>query len=294
MQRSLALPTPRHGLRGALTAATLISLTACGAVPGPTDGDLADATLGHVHGLGVDPADGQLYAASHTGVVRIDDDGSAVRVADRRQDTMAFAVTGPGTFLGSGHPDPREDLPTHLGLIESTDAAETWEPVSLQGEVDFHALEVAGEQVYGFDAVTGRLLVTTDREEWSDVATTTVLDLAWSGEDDGTVWATTGDGLVAYDAEGGSSAADGAPGVVLIDSPRPGRLAGVTPDGEVFSTDDPVAGPWQQADGDVPGTPEAFEATPDGWYVATRAGIHRSTDGGASWDLVHDAAEGVR
>ena len=58
---------------------------------------------------------------------RIDEHGTATRIADRWQDTMAFTVTvtGAGTFLGSGHPDLREDLPPHLGLIESTDAGET-------------------------------------------------------------------------------------------------------------------------------------------------------------------------
>jgi hypothetical protein len=50
-------------------------------------------------------------------------DGKPERVADRWQDTMGFAVVGPDHFLASGHPDLREDLPAHLGLIESTDSA---------------------------------------------------------------------------------------------------------------------------------------------------------------------------
>lgn len=44
--------------------------------------------LGHVHGLGVTPEDGDLYVASHFGVFRIVD-GELERVADRWQDTMA-------------------------------------------------------------------------------------------------------------------------------------------------------------------------------------------------------------
>ncbi|KRF11463.1 hypothetical protein ASG90_17120 [Nocardioides sp. Soil797] len=73
--------------------------------------------MGHIHGLGVDPADGTLYAATHFGVMPIEDDGSTTRIADGWQDTMAFTIIGPNHFVGSGHPDLREDLPPHLGRI---------------------------------------------------------------------------------------------------------------------------------------------------------------------------------
>lgn len=86
-------------------------------------------SLGHVHAFGVNPADQMLYAATHFGVIRISDDGSLTRIADRWQVTMAFIIIGPDHFLGSGHPDMREGLPPHLGLIESTDAANTWSTV---------------------------------------------------------------------------------------------------------------------------------------------------------------------
>jgi hypothetical protein len=33
---------------------------------------------------------------------------------------MGFTIVGPNRFLGSGHPDLRDDLPPLLGLIEST------------------------------------------------------------------------------------------------------------------------------------------------------------------------------
>jgi len=69
--------------------------------------------LMHVHGLGVDPADGMLYAATHSGLFRVPEQGRAERVANRAQDTMGFAVAGPGRFIGSGHPDAREDDVRH-------------------------------------------------------------------------------------------------------------------------------------------------------------------------------------
>lgn len=100
-----------------------------------------DAGPVHVHGLGVNPADEALFIATHTGLYRSGEgDSKSVRVGDSRQDTMGFTVAGADRFLGSGHPDARQDLPSLLGLIESTDAGETWESISLLGEADFHVL----------------------------------------------------------------------------------------------------------------------------------------------------------
>ena len=84
----------------------------------------ADSGPVHVHGLGVDPADGALFIATHTGLWRSPKgELTARRVTDNRQDTMGFSVVGPASFLGSGHPDLREavakQLPPHLGLIAS-------------------------------------------------------------------------------------------------------------------------------------------------------------------------------
>ncbi len=80
----------------------------------------ADPGPVHVHGLGINPADGSLFIATHTGLFRVGKDSQkAVRVAARYQDTMGFSIVGPNRFLGSGHPDAREQkLPPLLGLIE--------------------------------------------------------------------------------------------------------------------------------------------------------------------------------
>lgn len=131
--------------------------------------DSAVKALGHVHGLGTDPADGTLYVATHFGVLRVSDDGSLNRVADRWQDTMAFMIAGPVHFLASGHPDLREDLPSHLGLIESHDTAESWSQLPLAGKADFHALDLTGARDYGYDALSGPLLTSTDRTRWAVV-----------------------------------------------------------------------------------------------------------------------------
>jgi hypothetical protein len=105
----------------------------------------------HVHGLGINPKDGALFVATHTGLFRAaKGERKARRIADRFQDTMGFTVVGPDRFLGSGHPDGRERLPAFLGLIESRDAGESWRPISLLGKRDFHVLEASGRRVYGF------------------------------------------------------------------------------------------------------------------------------------------------
>jgi Sortilin, neurotensin receptor 3, len=121
----------------------------------------------HVHGLGINPADGALFIATHTGLWRVGQGAQkASRVADRYQDTMGFTVLDANSFLGSGHPDVKEarekGLPPLLGLIASRDAGKTWTPISLLGEADFHVLRSAGDRIYGFDATNLRLMVSED------------------------------------------------------------------------------------------------------------------------------------
>lgn len=141
----------RSKLKGLLLGlaffAGLAPLSGCGAAenaqtdPGPV----------HVHGLGENPADGSTVIATHTGIWRLPEGSKQpTRIADRFQDTMGFAVAGPDHFVGSGHPDMSEDLPPFLGFMDSQDAGETWDTVSLLGEADFHVLEISGNRVYGF------------------------------------------------------------------------------------------------------------------------------------------------
>ncbi|MGH9283119.1 MAG: F510_1955 family glycosylhydrolase, partial [Acidimicrobiales bacterium] len=131
------------------------------------DGSSAgDPGVSHVHGLGVNPADGSLHVATHHGTFRIQGDDPAERVGDSYQDTMGFTVAGPDRFLGSGHPDVqgfRQGQPRLLGLIESTNAGESWSAVSLSGEVDFHALAFAHGRTYGWDSTSGRFMVSSDQ-----------------------------------------------------------------------------------------------------------------------------------
>lgn len=279
----------RHLPRIPIAAAAFLLVSGCASEQpdepaSPSTGD--EHLIGHVHGLGVDPADGTLYAAGHHGVFRIGEDGAPTRIADRWQDTMAFTVTGPNTFLGSGHPDLRENLPPHLGLIESTDAAETWEPLSLQGEADFHALEVVGDRVFGYDSTSGQILTTTDRTTWETVTEGQFIDLAPAPGKTDRILASTGKGeLLEITLDGQTTKVAGAPTLVWLDATPGGTLFGVGPRGEVYAAVN--AGAWAQR-GTVQGQPTALDATEEVWHIATDSGIYASEDQGATWTTVVD------
>lgn len=270
-----------------MTVAAL-ALTGCG--PDASSRQSQDPTaLGHVHGLGVDPGDGTLYVASHLGVFRVADGERPVRVADRWQDTMGFTVVGPQHFLASGHPDLRENLPGHLGLVESTDAAETWKPVALLGEADFHALAATEDRVFGHDSTSGRLMTAAgpDYDSWQTLARASVVDLAVDPTDPDRVLATNPEGRVwAYDAGAGARPEEltGTPGLVFLDWPAPDLLVGLGADSQVHVSRD--GGATWNSTGRVPGRPVALEATEDRWYAATEAGVFTSTDDGTTWTTV--------
>ncbi|PXY28242.1 F510_1955 family glycosylhydrolase [Prauserella muralis] len=272
---------------GAVAVIAAVALAGCGQTGEQAADNEADAapTLGHVHGLGVDPADGTLYAASHYGVFRLPDQGDPELIADRQQDTMGFTIVGPRHFLGSGHPDPDEDLPPHLGLIESTDAGQTWKSLSLSGETDFHALEAKHKLVYGYDSQTQQLMVTADRQNWDRRARIALADF--------TVHPTNADTLLATTEEGPARSTDGgrtfaamaeAPVLLLLGWPAEGTLIGIDPDGRVHTSKDGGAS-WSAA-GQVPGAPQALATNGNSEvYVATETGIHASRDGGRTFTL---------
>lgn len=130
----------------------------------PSLGAAEDPGAIHVHALGYDASRDVLYIATHTGLFELPKGAErARRIAGSRHDVMGFTLLKPGLFLGSGHPDLRdEELPPHLGLRSSRNRGRTWQSVSLLGEADFHVLRARGETVYGFDSRSGALLVSSD------------------------------------------------------------------------------------------------------------------------------------
>ena len=260
----------------ALAAATVFRDDApSGADPGPV----------HVHALGVNPADGSLFIATHTGLFRLEPDAErAERVGDRYQDTMGFTVAGPDHFLGSGHPDVRDDLPPLLGLIESRDAGATWNPVSLLGEADFHALRVRGRRLVGYDATSGRVLVSNDRgRSWRSARPPEPLvDLVVDPASADRLLA-AGESRLFLSPDSGKTWKQLEEGAGLLAWPRPDRLYLLDGGGRVWLS--PNGGRRWQDRGRIGGRPAAFLATDfETLFAATHEGeIKQSSDGGRSW-----------
>lgn len=253
---------------------------------GAGDGDGGPVSISHVHGLGVNDADGALFVATHDGVYRIADGEATRRVGEGRQDTMGFTVAGPDRFLASGHPAPGQGGPRHLGLIESADAGVSWQNLSLAGDADFHALRFRHGFVYGYNSVRGQLLTSTDKVNWENRSTLPMRDFEVSPSDPDTLLATTDSG-VQRSADGGRTwAPAGGPPVALLAWEAEDRLWGVTAGGDVLRSADGGSG-WDTS-GRLPGPATAFAAHNNTLYASVHdRGIYRSTDAGQTWDNLH-------
>lgn len=254
-----------------------------------------DPGVAHVHGLGINPGDGAVYAATHLGLFRIPARGRAVRIADRFQDTMGFTVVGEDRFLGSGHPDINDTRlrkpgrPPLLGLIESTDAGETWQPRSLLGEADFHALVADHGVVYGFDATSGGFMVSSDTKTWDRRSTLELASFAVDPSDGDHVVAASPAGLLESRDGGRTWPAMEGPRLVALSWDGRSGLWGADLAGNVYQLP-PDGGRWVQA-GSAPGEPQALLAK-DGRIIVAAAerdgatGIYESADGSA-WKLLY-------
>ncbi len=240
--------------------------------------------VGHIHAMGINPADATLYAGTHYGVYRFPADNPPERVGEVVQDFMGFAVIGPDHFLGSGHPGAHDrGQPSSLGLIESTDGARSWKPVSLSGRADFHALVYRHDRVYGQDSHSGKIMISDDMRTWESKAQLAVIGLAISPHDPTDILATTDRGLQRSRDDGQTfSAVDAAPPLVLVSWPDHGPLVGVDATGTVYTSDDPAAN-WQTGQ-QLESRPQALITDSDGVvFVATEHAIYRSNDHGATF-----------
>jgi len=247
--------------------------------------------IAHVHGVGVDPGDGAVHVATHNGVFRLLDNGTAERVSDEGHDFMGFTVVGDDHFLASGHPalgtPAAQELERPLfGLIESTDGGTTWTAKSLSGQVDFHALEAAHGKVYGFDATSTRFLVSADGVNWESRSTAAIVDFAVDPDDAERIVASTGEGVIESDDGGRTWASvEAAPPVVFLDWHAERGLWGLDTAGQVhrFDGSDWLAGER------LSGSPQALVVDDTGVIAAVddgSAALHRSSDG-IVWDLLY-------
>ncbi|MFR9802699.1 WD40/YVTN/BNR-like repeat-containing protein [Pseudonocardia sp. RS010] len=247
--------------------------------------------------MAVNPGDGLVYVATHGGLFRIEASG-AVRVSSAHHDLMGFAVTGPGEFLASGHPDPENPVTPaasstgSMGLVRSHDSGGSWSAVSLDGAADLHAIAAAGPVVYGWDSATARVLRSEDAgATWQPGAQGDLTDLAVDTKNPRRVWAATPQGL-AESLDGGQSfqltTSDAAtePPLVFLDA-VPALHGDQEPD---LVGVDAIGGVWGRfrdgwrATGKLGSPPTAWSATgPDRYLAATTTAVVSSEDAGRTW-----------
>lgn len=138
-----------------LLAATL--LPRAQSLAGPPETPVEELT--HIHGLAVDPRDSSvLWIATHHGLFRMTNARRLVRVGRSVFDLMGFVAhpRDQGVFYASGHPAPGERRLNPIGVEASRDGGQTWQPLALAGQVDFHAMAISPADpkvLYGWNVV---------------------------------------------------------------------------------------------------------------------------------------------
>ncbi|MGF1661280.1 MAG: F510_1955 family glycosylhydrolase [Kineosporiaceae bacterium] len=222
--------------------------------------------IDHVHGLAVGAA-GDVLAGTHSGVVRLGTDGSVEPVGRSRDDFMG--MTGDpdtGRLWSSGHPGRGSDLPDPVGLLVSDDGGVTWRPVSLTGDVDFHALGASGDRVVGSGGPAGLLVSEDGGRSWREGPALAAAAIVVAGDE---VWATTADG-VQHSTDGGFSfrPVPDAPPLVLLSRAADGSMWGIDETGVAWRS--PVGGGWESRA--VVGAVEAMVAAGPDLAYAVRDG----------------------
>ena len=239
----------------------------------------------HVHGVAVNPGDGLVYLATHDGLFRYGPGGPG-RVGPV-VDLMGFTIAGPDHFYSSGHPAPGVDLPAPLGLVESTDGGQTWQPLSRGGESDFHALTGSTAAVFGYDGAA--LRSTSDGQTWTDLDAP-VEPFAMATSSDGRALLVTSQDGMYRSADGGVSwQQPQGPLLQYVAFADDTVAVGVAPDGTVARSDD-AGQTWTEV-GALGEPVAALGATRDQEggvrvVVVTAEQVLESGDGGATFGLL--------
>lgn len=296
----------RHRYLGVALAVIALVISLGGIASGASPATSPEPVeIHHIHGLGFDAGKPDtLYVATHTGLVRIA--RAVTLVGGRRFDLMGFTShpRRPGVAFASGHPDLgtyRRERVTNLGLLVTRDGGETWEPVALRGEADFHALAYSprdGGTLYGWSVAgrTGLHRIAVDTGQVAQIPArglAGVLALSARPDLDARLLAGTERGLL-ESRDGGTTwsrhpGLPAAPVTAVAHDPRDGRrvLAYVVEPGRGLVSSDDGGGTWS-ATGYSAGKDAAVVAIAAGpdqeVAVATTHGdVLRSSDGGRSW-----------
>ena len=281
----------RRASGSAAIAVVLLVLTGC-AGASPSESAPAGAShypTAHIHGMSVDPATNRVLLATHDGLFDVSA-SPAVQIGPSI-DLMGFTAAAPDEFYASGHPGPGSDLPDPVGLIRSTDGGRTWQPLSLQGESDFHALAATHGGIVGFD---GELKVTDDGTEWQ-AADGQFPTHHLAGSPRGSiVLATTEKGLQ-RSADGGATwATVGHAPLLVFTALSEEKAAGIGPDGRVYTSSD--GGVSWVAQGSVEGEASAIatqviDGSTQRIWVATHDSVQVSNDNGQTFTALRSSRQ---
>lgn len=273
---------PRPALATAFLAGAALLQTGCSVQAEPTSHSVEGGyPSAHVHGMSVDPGTNRVLLATHDGLFNVS--ASSVVQVGPTIDLMGFTHGANGDLYASGHPGPGAGLPDPVGLIRSTDEGRTWQPLSLQGESDFHALAATSGGFVGFD---GTLRTSPDGVSWETVEQQIpAYNLAGTPRG-AVVLATTEEGLQRSTDHGKSWASVPDAPLLMFTALSDGKAAGITPDGEVHTSSD--AGLTWEKQGTVPGEAAAvaiqvIEESVLRIWVATHDGVQVSNDNGRTF-----------
>ncbi|MCW2962478.1 MAG: hypothetical protein JWM90_2865 [Thermoleophilia bacterium] len=268
-------------------------IAAGGRVPASGNADSQTGSLSHVHGIGRNPKGGDVYLATHHGLWRMRKDADPDRVGNYLHDFMGFSVVGPDHFIASGHPNSAPSMPPHMGLIESTDAGNTWTNRSLLGEADFHTLRSVDGRTFGWNSQDGALMVSSDLRDWNTIVEDLMMvDVAIEpAQQDVMVASVPRDQRtieLQRSTDGGASfgPVKKAPQLARFAWSEKSQLWGFAPDGRVWlSTDQGES--WERV-GELDALPDAVTSTADEILAAVEGSVMRSTDQGRSWKSIHE------
>jgi len=256
--------------------------------PSPTASATVDerkAVFATVHGIA--RAGRGLLLATEDGLWRLGPDG-AERAGGPRHRFSTVLRHSDRTLLASGLSASGEPL----GLIASSDDGRTWRAQSLQGQAAFKRLAEQGGAVYGWEVSSGRLLRSTDLQQWERLAEQPgVLDFAVHPADAARLVRAVPEGGVGLpevqeSRDGGRSwKRIAAPSLNLFAWPSADSLWALTEDGTVFLSADQGYS-WTPR-GMLAAPPTAFLTVGETQYAALReVGVYRSGDRGRTWQRI--------
>ena len=241
----------------------------------------ASAKLGGVHNLLI--IDDGILLGTHHGVWLQSKAQDPVLVGSTRFDVMGLAKMGNG-LIASGHPDETEEQVGNIGLRGSTDQGQSWENISLYGQIDFHRLTSSGVTVLGLSAGDGALLASRDSgKTWVTLPNPNLFDLALDPSNSMNVIGTTETGPI-LSSDGGEtfSTIAGAPLLALV-SWDLARLVGVSPDGIIYESLDQATS-WTKI-GSVPAQVKAIAVSGDEIAVLADTNLYYSSDAGSTFTI---------